>query len=93
MNILFTGGPCDGLQLAPIEIEKVALLLSIQTRLGPRKFGVFPPLQDWPAIIDGTREVEPVKTYIYEMVNTALGPQFRYDPGGRRYREVTLEGF
>lgn len=92
MTILFTGGPCDGLRLAPIEIQKVARLLAIQTRRGPRKFGLFPPIHDWPAIVDGTRALEPVKTYIYEMVNTPQGPQYQYDPGGRRFGEATLEG-
>ena len=92
MTISFVGGPYDGLQLSALEIQRIALLFTLATTRGPRKFGVFPHPVDWAEIRSGRMEVDQSRaSYYYELVNTVLGPQHQYDQGGKRYREALSE--
>lgn len=92
MIIPFVGGPYDGMRLSAFEIERIATLFSIMTTRGLRKFGTFPHLQDWPDVLSGKLNGTQARAYYYyELVNTVLGPQHQYDPGGRRYREALAE--
>ena len=92
MTILFVGGPYDGRELTPSEIETNATLITIRTRRGLRRFGYFPTLRYW-----GSGDVskptgrQSKGFHLYEFANTIEGPQYQYDQHGHRHREATDE--
>ena len=91
-TITFVGGPYDGQALSPLDIMKIASVISISTNRRARKFGYFPTAGNQQGIRFGRGSDPQSDTFHpYELVNTAEGPQYQHDPGGKRYLEALAE--
>lgn len=80
MDIVFRGGPYDGLRLSDAEVRRCTLPLIVRTARGVRLFSLLPGPAEWEAVFAGDGDPGESGRYPYELVltpGTGCGAEFR----------------